>query len=332
MNAYIGPTIIEIELASFRRSSPGGSMKTRIGAIFVLLTAATFAAHAQATRTWVSGVGDDVNPCSRTAPCKTWAGAISKTGPGGEIDALDPGGFGAVTITKAITLDGGGGQVASILVAGTNGIIVAAGAGDNVIIRNLRLNGINQSISPGVNGIRFQSGKSLIVENCIIFGMGQAGIDIESTTAASVYVTGSSSNNNTGPGFKSINTAAVKVTIDRSNFLNNNNFGIQAADNTDMSVFRSDASGNGIGILVQASTGGPAATGRVSETIVANNSIGMQAGGNVNGTSLLQIGHNYIFGNPVGLLAGQFGTINTGGENLNTGTGVTSGAGGITVQ
>jgi hypothetical protein len=63
-------------------------------------------AQAQATRTWVSGVGDDANPCSRTAPCKTFAGAISKTAPGGEIDALDPGGFGALTITKSITIDG----------------------------------------------------------------------------------------------------------------------------------------------------------------------------------------------------------------------------------
>jgi hypothetical protein len=85
------------------------------------------AANAQATRTWVSGAGDDANPCSRVAPCKTFAGAISKTVAGGEIDALDPGGFGAVTITKAITIDGGGGQVASVLVSGTNGIVIQAG-------------------------------------------------------------------------------------------------------------------------------------------------------------------------------------------------------------
>src|SRR5262247_1306089 len=120
---------------------------------FVLSTPA----QAQASRTWVSGVGDDVNPCSRTAPCKTWAGAISKTAPGGEIDALDPAGFGALTITKAITLDGGGGQVASTLVSGTNGIVVQAGANDVVIIRNLRINGIGS----GLNGIRFLSGKDL---------------------------------------------------------------------------------------------------------------------------------------------------------------------------
>src|ERR1700720_2543301 len=114
------------------------------------LAVGTDIANAQATRTWVSGVGDDANPCSRTAPCKTWAGAISKTAPGGEIDALDPGGFGALTITKAITLDGGGGQVASVLVAGTNGIAVAAGASDVVILRNLRLNGLlGNGSSPG---------------------------------------------------------------------------------------------------------------------------------------------------------------------------------------
>src|SRR6266481_8282985 len=103
------------------------------------------AAQAQATRTWVSGVGDDANPCSRTAPCKTFAGAISKTAAGGEIDALDPGGYGAVTITKGITIDGGGGQVASVLVSGTNGIVVAAGANDVVILRNLRITGIAQN-------------------------------------------------------------------------------------------------------------------------------------------------------------------------------------------
>src|SRR5438128_12568899 len=100
----------------------------------------TLPANAQATRTWVSGVGDDLNPCSRTAPCKTWAGAISKTADGGEISALDPGGFGAVTITKGITLNGDG-TLASILAGSTNGVIINAAAGKDVIIRNLSING-----------------------------------------------------------------------------------------------------------------------------------------------------------------------------------------------
>src|SRR6516164_4879730 len=103
-----------------------------ISATLFVICLLSSAAQAQATRTWVSGVGDDANPCSRTAPCKTFAGAISKTAPGGEIDALDPGGFGAVTITKAITIDGGGGQIASVLASGTNGINVNAGPTDVV--------------------------------------------------------------------------------------------------------------------------------------------------------------------------------------------------------
>src|SRR6266403_3307663 len=100
-------------------------MKTRFLAKLPLICAGLLAGaitvNAQATRTWVSGVGDDANPCSRTAPCKTFAGAISKTAEGGEISVLDPGGFGTVTITKAITLEGTG-SFGSILVSGTNGI------------------------------------------------------------------------------------------------------------------------------------------------------------------------------------------------------------------
>src|SRR5580704_5822710 len=145
-------------------------------------------AHAQATRTWVSGVGDDANPCSRTAPCKTWAGAISKTAPGGEINALDPGGFGAVTITKAITLDGGGGQVASVLVSGTNGIVVQAQPADTVILRNLSINGIASGMNGGTNGIRFLSGKALHIEHCTISRFLNNGIDVALASGGSVFV------------------------------------------------------------------------------------------------------------------------------------------------
>src|SRR5216684_3161674 len=125
----------------------------KILAIATFMFAFASLAQAQATRTWVSGVGDDVNPCSRTAPCKTFAGAISKTASPGEIDALDPGGFGSVTITKSITIDGGGGQVASILSSGTFAITVAAQPNDVVTIENLRIQGAGVSL--GTNAIRF---------------------------------------------------------------------------------------------------------------------------------------------------------------------------------
>src|SRR5437879_5443671 len=158
-----------------------------IGFLTPFLAAAP--AHAQATRTWVSGVGDDANPCSRTAPCKTFAGAISKTAANGEIDALDPAGFGAVTIIKGMTIDGGGGQVASVLAAGVNGIIVNAPATDTVILRNIRFNGLRGSASPGLSAIRYIAGKALIVENCYIFGWNTNGIDVNFTTAVQAKLT-----------------------------------------------------------------------------------------------------------------------------------------------
>src|SRR5437868_10287053 len=97
------------------------------------------AAHAQATRTWVSGVGDDVNPCSRTAPCKTFAGAISKTAALGEINCLDSAGFGAVTITKSISIICNG-VIGGILSAGTTGVLINALSSDKVILKGLDIN------------------------------------------------------------------------------------------------------------------------------------------------------------------------------------------------
>src|SRR6195256_4800475 len=122
------------------------SLAIAAGCLVPLLASAP--ASAQATRTWISGVGDDVNPCSRTAPCKTFAGAISKTAAGGKINCLDPGGFGAVTITKSIEIDclqfpGG------ILNAGTNGVNVSTTAGIKVVLRGIEIAGAGT----GTNGI-----------------------------------------------------------------------------------------------------------------------------------------------------------------------------------
>src|ERR1043166_4822946 len=168
----------------------------------------TAPAHAQATRTWVSGVGNDANPCSRTAPCKTFAGAISKTAPSGEIDALDPGGYGAVTITKAITIDGGGGQGASALVNGTSGIVVAAGSNDTVILRNLSINGIATALNGGIKSTRFLSGKALHIEHCTISRFTNNGIDIAlGSGGGSVLVLDTISQANGGAGLSAIASA-----------------------------------------------------------------------------------------------------------------------------
>ena len=199
--------------------------------------------YGQASRTWVSGVGDDANPCSRTAPCKTFAGAISKTAAGGEIDALDPAGYGAVTITKAITIDGGGGQVASVLVSGTNGIVVQAGPRDVVILRNLRINGIGT----GINGIRFLSGKDLNVESCYIFGFTTNGVDIalNQATGASAHILNTVIKNNGGVGVRAANAVApaVAVVVDSSSTILNN-IGVEAAQHAHVTVSRSLVSKN----------------------------------------------------------------------------------------
>jgi hypothetical protein len=256
-------------------------MKTNsIVKLFAVVAMGTGLMYGQASRTWVSGVGDDANPCSRTAPCKTFAGAISKTAAGGEIDALDPGGFGALTITKAITLDGGGGQVASVLVSGTNGIVVSAGANDVVILRNLRINGIGS----GLNGIQFLAGKDLNVENCYIFGFTQNGINIalNQGTPASVHVIDSVLKNNSGTGIRAANAVApnVQVSIDHTRVILDS-VGIDANTNSRV-IVRDSSSENASSDAIKAD----ASTGQVtvsnSDASFSANGITASAGGSAN--------------------------------------------------
>jgi hypothetical protein len=131
------------------------------------------AAFGQATRTWVSGVGDDANPCSRTAPCKTFAGAISKTATGGIINAMDDGGFGAVTITKAITIDAGN-HLAGVLASGGINAINVNAPGGRVVLRNLDIEGNGTTL--GLNGINVIAAKSLKVQNVQISAFSRSGI------------------------------------------------------------------------------------------------------------------------------------------------------------
>jgi hypothetical protein len=249
------------------------------------------AAQAQATRTWVSGVGDDANPCSRTAPCKTFAGAISKTAAGGEIDALDPGGYGAVTITKAITIDGGGGQVASVLVSGTNGIVVAAGPTDVVTLRNLRLDGIRGTGTGGLNGVRYSSGAALHVENCNIFGFTGDGINVATSATGTLFVTDTFVTNN-GNGIQIAPTAAnVRSMLVR----------VRAQDNSGFGFYLHPAAGVGAGTVIDDSSAlvngtGIGVTGGMlflGNSVIIRNNVGVA----VTGGSVLSYKTNMIDGN-----------------------------------
>src|SRR6266511_5920969 len=173
------------------------SLSLTFAATSLVLVLQAAPAHAQATRTWVSGVGDDANPCSRTAPCKTFAGAISKTAVNGEINCLDPGGFGAVTITKSITIDCHE-VFASILNSGTNGINIpfdsfaAADVRKTVRLRNINFNGVDS----GLNGIRITGGAVIgggvvVIEDCLIdgnFGGAARGISDERIGGGELFV------------------------------------------------------------------------------------------------------------------------------------------------
>jgi hypothetical protein len=162
-------------------------------------------ANAQATRTWISGVGDDANPCSRTAPCKTFAGAISKTATGGEIDCLDPGGFGALTITKSITLDCEPQSNGSVLTSGTPGITINAATTDVVSLIGLEFQGIYGSGSPGSAGVNIVQAAKVSIIHCKILGYGTGagsfgGVLVNTPGSVNVVIIGSQINNNNDPG------------------------------------------------------------------------------------------------------------------------------------
>ena len=253
-------------------------MKTYFVSRFILvicMSTGSLVSKAQATRTWVSGVGDDANPCSRTAPCKTLAGAISKTATGGEINILDPGGFGAVTITKSITIDGGG-VIGSILSSATNGFIVNAPNG-LVTIRNFSINGAGTTL--GINGIRVIAVKKLLVENCMLSNFSANGIDFNSTTAADIMINNTTINNAIGGisivGPSSSAGSAGFTVIDGCHIQSIQNNGINIGSGT-ATVSNSVISGCGVGVVSK--TG---ATAHLSGNIITNNATAFQGPGQI---------------------------------------------------
>ena len=295
--------------------------------VVTLVWVASPMANAQATRTWVSGVGDDANPCSRTAPCKTFAGAISKTAAGGEISALDPGGFGAVTITKSITLNGDG-NLTSVLVSGTNGINISTNLQptDVVILRSLSINGISLTGSGGTNGVNYQSGGMLVVENCTISGFTQAGINMSLSNSGNLVVRNTTIT--TAASGVRINSTAGTVTASLSNVA------IRGTANGVWASYGNTAVSNSV--LSQNTTYGAVADGSATMTLLNNTFTG-------NGTAVqaltgatVRISNNDVFDNGGGFRC-DGGTIysavnNRKGNNSGTGTVCTPTAPNIVVQ
>jgi hypothetical protein len=297
--------------------APTRALHTRLllPAIALVALALPASAFGQATRTWVSGVGDDANPCSRTAPCKTFAGAISKTAISGEINVLDPGGFGALTITKSITVDADNTE-AGVLVSGTNGITVAAGAADKVNLRGLDFNGVGS----GVNGIRVTQVGRLKVQNSKIYNFTQNGIDFNpGNNGAKLDVQNTRIHNNGGNGVMvaPANGAATATATLRN---------VQAIDN----ACGATASSTGEGTAFATNCGTPAAPGINANAIINefhsafndNAGFGITSRGS---KAFNRISDNEVTGNFQGLVALDGGQIISWKNNFVDGNGTNGG-------
>jgi hypothetical protein len=305
--------------------------KTRYLAVVgttLALAAISAPAHAQATRTFVSGVGNDADPCSRTAPCKTFAGAISKTFINGEIDCLDPGGYGTLTITKSITIDCSG-TLGSVLASGTNGfnINIPVNANDpfrTVRLRGLTINGTGASgtigTRTGLKGVSITQAATVIIEDSVISDFSQQGInDARTTTGGKLLIRNTVIRDNTLAGIVAAGAATNSVSIENVHSLNNG-FGVATATGNRVSIVRSVFAGNTTA-GIEADVGGQVG---VDSTVATGNNIGLQNSGtmsvsnsevsfNTTGASgaFTSFGNNRIFGNTSAGTAPTVGAAST---------------------
>lgn len=272
------------------------------------------AASAQATRTWVSGVGDDVNPCSRTAPCRTFAGAISKTAAGGVINALDPGNFGALNITKSLTVRAR--TEAGILAPGTNGIVVNAGVNDKVVIDGLDITGTGTGAPTALAGIRVLQARSVQIRRTDI-SRTQVGVAVVPNTASATRVTihdGYIHDNGVGVFVgPSVSTSPFAATVVRRSVITENTCGL-VATGTGPNAATPNAS-------TDCGTAAPGAVSSVSgvellDTAVSYNGTGVYARG---GAATVSLSDNTVNGNNVfGLRRVDGGQLTSFGSNVIT--------------
>lgn len=289
----------------------------------LLLLALPSLSFAQATRTWVSGVGDDANPCSRTAPCKTFAGAISKTAAGGEISVLDPGGFGGVTITKSITLTGIGAE-AGVLVSGTNAIVINAADTDRVVLRGLTIEGLGT----GLSGIRFLRGGDLVVEDTTIQNFrgntSSYGISFIPSATSRLALRNVTLNANGQPGggggllVSPGMSGQAYVTVQDSRMLNNTS-GVRSNGRTVVSLVDSMIAGNSSSGTLAIGSSTEVSSMTIRGCTIANNGTAnpSAAGVYANGAlSIVRLSDNVVTGNSYGLRAVFDSNIVSFGNNV----------------
>lgn len=284
------------------------------GALTVLLLLVIPAtAMGQATRTWVSSAGNDANPCSRSAPCQTLATAHNNTAAGGEINVVDAGGFGGVTITKAITIRNEGGYTAGVLVAGTNAIVINAGPTDSVTLDGLDINGLGTGAPSSLTGVKVLSAGKVRVENSHIYRF-RAGIVFAPTSADTRLIVNNTTIYDNGVGIISsprtapASTGAGDVLVENSR-VEGNTCGVVVTDRG------TNASTPNAAIDCGAAASGTAVSARLSifsSSISQNSGRGLVADG---GSARATIGDDIIAGNGIGLQTLNGGVINSLGSN-----------------
>jgi hypothetical protein len=285
--------------------------------LVVGLVLADTTARAQ-SQSWVSGVGDDANPCTRTAPCLTFTGALSKTAAGGEIDCLDPVSFGVVNINKAITLDCSG-AFGLVQVSGTNGINVAAGPSEKVILRGLSFGG-------GVNGIDFTSGAQLSVERCLIRGFSQNGIQINLSAAGAVYVTNTYITEVSNGIVAQTSAGALTVTLNQTTIVNVATNGFQAAGGTiDATITNSIISKAGANAVI-GSAGSPQIN--VDSSTVSDSTTAFYSASG----AVIRVSNNDIYNDVTDFSIPKGGIIQSASNNRITEGGTTNPTGKITLK
>ena len=302
------------------------SIKALLVVTFMLVLAAAVQAQ---TRTWVSGVGDDLNPCSRTAPCKTFAGAINKTAKDGEISVLDPGGYGAVTITKSIYINGThGAGYGSILASSVNGVVInitsATDVRKAVRLRGLDINGA----STGINGVSILAANDVWVEDSVIDGFtgdgstSGMGIRVAVGATCNLFVSDTMIHK-TVTGIRVNATAGFAVANIRNSNIEGNGTGVNAVTNSFVTVADSRISDNTTNGLF-ASVSGAQLT--VRDCVISNNATGINAAA---GSVVRALSNNILY-NTTGF-AGTTAVIQTDGQNRNAGNTTPGAPGGGTV-
>lgn len=272
---------------------------------FMALAAALFstvlasAAHAQIQRTAVSLSGTDAGNCAAINPCRSFNYALTQTAAGGEIIALTSAGYGPVTINKSVQIIAPGGVHAALTAFSGNGITVAAGAGDSVVLRGLTLTGLGAT-----TGISFQSGGSLHVENCVISGFSSNGI--EASADGEMFLKDSYIRNNGGDGL-AVSTAAgtARVTIDRTRLERNAN-GVAARNNARVVVRDSIAANNTTAGLTASPAGGAATQLLVENSLTTGNASGIVSDG---AATIVRVSGSTVTRNTTGLQAQNGGQL-----------------------